>query len=398
MTVEAAGLSPKTVVAVRDLTPGVKGRIHLDNCGSALMPSPVIAAMQNALQRDAAFGGYVAQEQQEGKLEAGYSSLARLLGGDVSDYAFVGSAVDGWTKAFYSLPLQAGDNIVTAYNEYCSNYIAFLQVKKNRGVEIRVARQAPSGRIDLAHLQSLIDKRTALISISHMPSSSGEINQVEKVGEIARSAGVLYQLDACQSVGHVPVDVGRIGCDILTGTSRKFLRGPRGIGFLYVNEKARSVMEPVVLTNQSAEWSSADDYSLRQDARVFEAWERSVINQLGFSAAIDYLLELGVEAATQQIAKNATYLRKRLPDLKNVTVECPPGAVSAIITLNIAGRLPSDVKSILEDQHIAVKTASVVHTRLDMEHRGIESAVRVSPHYYTSTEDMDTLLTALEAL
>ena len=398
MTLEAAGLSPKTVVAVRDLTPGMKGRIHLDNCGSALMPDPVITVMQNALQRDAAFGGYVAQEQQKDEMEAGYSSLVRLLGGGVNDYAFVGSAVDGWTKAFYSLPFQLGDNIVTAYNEYCSNYIAFLQMKKNRGIEIRVARQAPEGGIDLAHLQSLIDNRTALISISHMPSSSGEINQVEQVGEIARSAGVLYQLDACQSVGHVPVDVGRIGCDILTGTSRKFLRGPRGIGFLYVNQKARSVMEPVVLTNQSAEWSGADDYSLRQDARVFEAWERSVINQLGFSAAIDYLLELGVEAATRQIAKNATYLRKRLPDLKNVTVECPSGAVSAITTLNIAGRSPLEVKSVLEDQHIAVQTSSVAHTRLDMERRGIESAVRVSPHYYTSTDDMDTLLTALEAL
>jgi len=398
MTLDASGLSLKTVAETRNLTPGLRGRIHLDNCGSALMPTPVIDTMQNALQRDATFGGYVAQEQQEGALEAGYSSLARLLGGEVSDYAFVGSAVDGWTKAFYSLPLQAGDNIITAYNEYCSNYIAFLQVKKTRGVEIRVARQAPTGGIDLAHLQSLIDNRTALISISHMPSSSGEINQVEDVGKIARAAGVLYQLDACQSVGHVPVDVDRVGCDILTGTSRKFLRGPRGIGFLYVNQKARSVMEPVVLTNQSAEWSSAEEYSLRDDARVFEAWERSVINQLGFSAAIDYLLELGVDAATQQIAKNAAYLRKRLPDVKNVTIECPPGAVSAIITFNIAGRLPSDVKSILEDQHIAVKTASVVHTRLDMEHRGIESAVRVSPHYYTTTEDMDLFLTALEAL
>ncbi len=398
MTTDAIGLSPKTLAIVRGQTPGLKGRIHLDNCGSALMPDPVIAVMQDALQRDAAFGGYVAQEQQEVELEAGYLLLAQLLGGEVSDYAFVGSAVDGWTKAFYSLPLQLGDNIVTAYNEYCSNYIAFLQVKKNRGVEIRVARQAPGGGIDLAHLQSLIDNRTALISISHMPSSSGEINPVEKIGEIARSAGVLYQLDACQSVGHVPVDVGRIGCDILTGTSRKFLRGPRGIGFLYVNQKARTVMEPVVLTNQSAEWSSDEEYSLRQDARVFEAWERSVINQLGFSAALEYLLALGVEAATQQIAKNAAYLRKRLPDLKNVTVECPPGAVSAIVTLNVAGRLPSDVKSILEDQHFAVQTASVVHTRLDLERRGIESAVRVSPHYYTSVEDMDLFLNAVEAL
>jgi len=398
MTTNASGLPPKTVARVRGQTPGISGRIHFDNSGSALMPEPVIAALHHAIERDAAVGGYVAQEQQASAMEGGYASLAKLLGGNISDYAFVGSAVDGWTKAFYSLPLKAGENIVTAYNEYCSNYIAYLQVQKNRGVEIRVARQSPAGGVDLEHLTALIDRRTALISLSHMPSSSGEINPVEKVGEIACAAGVLYQLDACQSVGHVPVDVGRIGCDIMTGTSRKFLRGPRGIGFLYVNEKARSVMEPVVLTNQSAEWSSKDAYTLRQDARVFEAWERSVANQLGFSAAIDYLLELGVESATAQIAQNAAYLRERFADMKNIKVECPPNAASAIITFNVDGHTPAEVKNILEQQNIAVQTASVVHTRLDLEERGITAAVRVSPHYYNDVGEMDTLLAALESL
>lgn len=398
MTMSAAGLSPETLSLVRAQTPGVKGRIHMDNSGSALMADPVIDVMQQAFQRDVALGGYVAQAQQADRLEAGYGSLASLLGGETSDYAFVGSAVDGWTKAFYSLPLGSGDNIVTAYNEYCSNYIAYLQLVKTRGVEIRVARQAQSGGVDLGHLEQLIDNRTVLISLSHMPSSSGEINPVAKVGAIAQSAGVLFQLDACQSVGHVPVDVTAIGCDIMTGTSRKFLRGPRGIGFLYINEKARAAMEPVVLTNQSAVWTSADDYSLRDDARVFEAWERSVVNQLGFAAAIDYLLELGVEAATAQIANNAGYLRARLPDIRGVTVECPLNATSAIITLNVDAHTPEEVKTTLERQNIAVQTASVVHTRLDMETRGIEAAVRVSPHYYTSQSEMDDLLTALEAL
>lgn len=398
MTMKASGLPPETITRVRGQTPGLNGRIHFDNSGSALMPEPVIAALHRAIERDAAVGGYVAQEQQAAAMEGGYASLTKLLGGDVSDYAFVGSAVDGWTKAFYSLPLKSGDNIVTAYNEYCSNYIAYLQMKKNRGVEIRVARHAPTGGVDLEHLQALIDGRTALISISHMPSSSGEINPAEKVGEIARAAGVLYQLDACQSVGHVPVNVERIGCDIMTGTSRKFLRGPRGIGFLHVGKKARSVMEPVVLTNQSAEWTSASDYTLRQDARVFEAWERSVANQLGFSAAIDYLLELGVNEATAQIAQNAAYLRERIADMKNVKVECPANAASAIITFNVDGHTPSEVKNTLEQQNIAVQTASVVHTRLDLEERGITAAVRVSPHYYNDVGEMDTLLAALESL
>lgn len=383
---------------VRHDTPGVKGRIHLDNCGSALMAQAVIDEIRAAIDREIAVGGYVAQEQQADKLSDSYKLLSDLFGGKDDDYAFVGSAVDGWTKAFYSIPFQAGDNIVTAYNEYCSNYVAYLQVAKLRRIEIRVARQADEGSIDLGHLVDLMDERTRLVSISHMPSSSGEINQVHEVGQIAKDRGVLFQLDACQSAGHIPVSVTDIGCDIMTGTSRKFLRGPRGIGFLYVNEKARSVMEPVVLTNQSAEWSRADEYTLRQDTKVFEAWERSVVNQLGFASAIQYLLDLGVDKATGQIAANAAYLREKLPTIKGVTVECPAGATSAIITLNKEGLTPSHIKSRLEAQSIGVQIASVVHTRLDLEPRGIESAVRVSPHYYTSQSDMDGFLNALEAL
>ena len=398
MTTIGSSFSDQDLVQARRDTPGVNGRIHLDNCGSALMAQPVIDEMTVAFEREIAVGGYVAQEQQADKLSKGYVLLSELFGGGADDYAFVGSAVDGWTKAFYSIPFQPGDNIVTAYNEYCSNYVAYLQVAKLRGVEIKVARQAQDGGIDLDHLGDLIDDGTRLISISHMPSSSGEINQVRDVGKIAKDRNVLYQLDACQSAGHIPVSVAEIGCDIMTGTSRKFLRGPRGIGFLYVNEQARAQMEPVVLTNQSAEWSGADKYTLRDDTKVFEAWERSVINQLGFAAAIQYLLDLGVDKATGQIAANASYLRKRLPAIKGVTVECPTGAVSAIITLNKAGLTPAQIKARLEEQSIGVQIASVVHTRLDLEARGIESAVRVSPHYYTSKADMDGFLDALEAL
>lgn len=397
MTEKRFEFSEKTLERVRRETPGLMGRIHLDNCGSALMADPVAKVIRDAFDKDVMFGGYVAQEQQADALEGVYQSLSTLLGGKVEDFACTGSAVDAWTKAFYSLPLRSGDNIVTAFNEYCSNFIAYLQVGQNKGVEIRVARQAVDGGIDLSHLASLVDDRTRLISISHMPSSSGEINQVKQVGDIARDKAVLYQLDACQSVGHVPVNIQEIGCDIMTGTARKFLRGPRGIGFLYVNENARTRMEPVVLTNQSAVWSSRDAYTLRNDARVFEAWERSVVNQIGFGAAIDYLLELGVERATGQIAKNAAYLRAGLSGLHDASLECPSHATSAIITFNVDGQTPQDVKTRLEHQNIAVQIASVVHTRLDLENRNIDSAVRVSPHYYTNQSDMDTFLEAVEA-
>ena len=387
--------SDDTLSRIYDETPGLAGRIHLDNAGSSFMAAPVIHAIKTAFDREVRFGGYVAQEQQNEALEASYHALARLLGGDASDYAFVGNAVDGWTKAFYSLPFKQGDVILTAYNEYCANYIAYLQVAKTKGVEIRVARSLPEGGIDLEHMKALIDERTRLISISHMPSSSGEIVQAAEVGCIARDNGILFQLDACQSTGHVPVNVNQIGCDIMTGTSRKFLRGPRGIGFLYVNQKARSQMEPVVMTNMAAEWSSKDSYIAREDARVFEAWERSVVNQIGFGAAINYLLELGVETATAQIRRNADYLRGLLAGRNEVTMVCPPSAQSAIITFNVDGFTPTEVKTYMQKRGIAVQVAKQAHTRLDYEARNINEAIRVSPHYYTPRSAMDDFMTAL---
>lgn len=395
MTQKQQGVTTNLVTRIQEETPGIAQRIHLDNAGSSLMAAPVIAVLQSAFDREVRFGGYVAQAQQQDAFEGSYRSLAKLLDASIKDVAFVGNAVDGWTKAFYSLPFVAGDNIVTAYNEYCSNYIAYIQMANTRGIEIRIARSLPEGGIDLDHLQTLIDSRTCLISISHMPSSSGEINQAAHVGKIAKNAGVLYQLDACQSTGHVPVSVQEIGCDIMTGTARKFLRGPRGVGFLYVNERARAEMEPVILTNQAAEWVTADSYKLRDDARIFEAWERSIVNQLGFAAAIDYLLDISVDNACSLIKKNADYLREQLSTITGVTMTCPPAAQSAIITFNVDGFQPQDVKDYMEQRDIAVQVASQSHTRLDLEARNISSTIRISPHYYTPQNHLDDFLNAL---
>ena len=398
MTSFTVNFTDEDIDALRNDTPGLPGRIHLDNCGSALVPRAVVEAQLTHLHLETRVGGYVAQEQQSEQLAAVYSSFARLLGGKAEDFAVVGSAVDGWTKAFYSVPLQAGDNIVTAYNEYCSNYVAYLQRAKRDGIEIRVARPNAEGKLDIDHLESLVDKRTRLISITHVPSSSGQIAPAEKVGEIAKAHDVLYLLDACQSVGQIDVNFERIGCDMATGTGRKFLRGPRGIGFLYINEKSRTQIDPVVLTNQAATWTHDNDYALRQDAGMFEAWERSCVNQLGFGAAVDYLLELGVERTTARIAELAAYLRAGIASIKGITPTCQQDATAAIVTFNKEAWSAQDIKVAMEKRAVATQVASVVHTRLDLGARGVDTTARVSPHYYNTVDELDRFLNLLEGL
>ncbi|MBL4788246.1 MAG: aminotransferase class V-fold PLP-dependent enzyme [Kordiimonadaceae bacterium] len=398
MTNTAANFTEIDLKRLRGDTPGLSERVHLDNCGSALMPLSVIEAQQRYFELEIQYGGYVAQEQQSEGLARVYASLSTLLGGKTSDYAITSSAVDAWTKAFYSISMGPGDNIVTAYTEYCANYVAFLQRAKRDGIEIRVARAGEDGTLDLAQLDDLVDSRTKVIAVTHIPSSSGQVLPVDEIGKIAKAKDVLYLLDACQSVGQLPVNFEAIGCDMATGTSRKFLRGPRGIGFLYINEKARGLIEPVVLTNQAATWTGDNTYSMRDDAGVFEAWERSCVNQMGFGAAVDYLLEQGVEKMTGQVRVLSDHLRAGLRDIPGVTPTCQADARAGIITFNKVGLKATEVKSALEKQGIAVQVAGIVHTRLDLGARGIENAVRLSPHYYNSTGELDQFLTALEAL
>lgn len=398
MTPLSSPIANSFIDRVRAETLGLGDRVHLDNCGSALMPAPVIDAMRTHLEAEIRFGGYVAQEQQSQSLEAAYEAIAGLLGASRADIALTGSAVEAWAKAFYSIPLKAGDNIVTAFNEYCSNYVSFLQQAKRHGAEVRVARAGEDGQLDLDHLESLIDVNTRLIAIAQVPSSSGQINPVKEVGEIAKRHDVIYLLDACQAVGQMPVNVREIGCHMLTGTSRKFLRGPRGVGFLYVAAGLLPDLDPVFLSNQAAVWKDDNAYQLREDAGVFEDWERSVVNQLGFGAAVRYLQHLGSESCFERARELAAHLRRGISGMKGVIPTCPEGSEAAIVTLNKEGLSAPDIKAALEKQGIAVQVANVIHTRLDLGARGIETTLRVSPHYYNTVEELDRFLDALEAL
>ena len=383
---------------VRQDTPSLSSRVHLDNCGSALMPGVVVNTMKSFLDCEASLGGYVAQEQQSRELKQVYSSLASLLGGNTADYALTGGAVDAWSKAFYSVSLAPGDNIVTMYNEYCSNYVACLQRAKRDGVEVRVARADPNRGVDLDHLFELVDEKTKIVSVTHVASSSGQVADLASIGPIAKRYGAFYLLDACQSVGQLPVNFVDIGCDAATATSRKFLRGPRGIGFLYISETARRSLEPAMLTNQSAAWVADHKYELVEDATMFEMWERSCLNQIGFGAALDYLLKRGPEKMMKQTQHMAAELRAAIYGIQGIEPACHADATSAIITFNKNGWKAADVRDAMSKQGIAVQVSSVFHTRLDLGARGIDSAVRVSPHYYNSQQELDKFLNALDNL
>lgn len=377
---------------IRRDTPNAAAHIHLDNGGAALMTSAVVARQISHINLEATIGGYEAQDKAADELEAVYSLFERLIGAKAGEVALLTSATDAWDRAFYSMEFKAGDRVITGFNEYCSNYVALLHAQKNLGFELVVIAPDESGDLDLNMLEIEAAKGAKLIAMSHVPSSSGQINPVVAIGRIAKAHAIPYLLDTCQSAGQLEVNVADIGCDMAAFTARKFLRGPRGVGALYVSHAMRKKLNPVFMTNMGAAWTGANEFEPRPDARVFEAWERNVASYLGFGTAIEYLLSLDMDAVFARSQKLAKQLRGGLADIKGVEVTDVGANLSAIVTCQVAGKTAAELRKILANNKITGQVASVFHTRLDMEARGLNEILRLSPHYYNTEDEIEKTL------
>jgi selenocysteine lyase/cysteine desulfurase len=383
---------------LRAETPGCAHVLHLNAAGSALPSRRTLDATLDHLRLEAEIGGYEAADRKRDELNGFYPSVAKLIGAQPDEIAFVENATRAWDLAFYSLDFKPGDRILTCVSEYSSNYISYLQVAKKTGAELVVVPDDNSGQIDLAALERMIDKRTRLISISHVPTQGGLVQPAEAVGRIANAAGVLYILDACQSVGQLPVDVNKVGCDFLSMTGRKYLRGPRGTGFLYARKKTTSHIEPIFLDNHAARWTEDNAYTVVDGALRFENWERYFAGVIGLKVAADQANELGMDPIWARIRELADGLRARLAKLKGVTLTDLGQVKGGIVTFAVDGQDHNELKQKLRQQKINVTVSTQFSSRLDLKGRGLMNVMRSSVHVYNTEDELDRFVTALEAL
>lgn len=386
------------IEALRALTPGCAQRTHLNNAGAALMSTPTITAMTDHLHREALIGGYEAEDEAAERIAAVYESLAVLLGALPTQIALFDNSTHAWNAAFYSVPLRAGDRILTGRNEYGSSVLAYLQAAQRTGAELVVVPNDDTGQIDLDALANLIDDRTKLIGLTWVPTSGGLVNPAAEVGRLAREADVLYLLDATQAVGQFPIDVTAIGCDMLTGTGRKFLRGPRGTGFLYAGERAIDRLEPFVAEIQSATWDGARSFTWVDGAQRFETWENSYVNVLGLGAAVRQALDLGVDWIGARSAGLGARLRDGLAQIDGVTAHDLGRQRCAIVTARVAGVDTAAAAAELSRQGINVSTTNALHNQLDTEVRDVHPMLRLSPHYFNTDAEIDSTVDAIAGL
>ena len=390
-------LTTEEIARLRAETPGCKQVIHFNYAGSALMPRPVVDTTIGHIRREAEIGGYEAYDEALDRIEGVYDAIARLLNAGRNEIAVIENATRAWDMAFYAIPFQPGDRILTSVAEYHSNVIAFLQMAK-RGVSVEVVPNDEQGQLSLTALAAMIDERVRLIAVSHMPTNGGLVQPAAEIGKIARDAGVLYLLDACQTAGQLPLDVEVIGCDMLSATSRKYLRGPRGMGFLYVREAVIESLVPPFLDGHAAEWVAADRYVIREDARRFENWEADYAAKLGMGAAIEYALNIGLDRIWATVRQRAGELRSALTAITGVTVRDLGALKGGIVTFDVAGVPSGEVQRALQALTINTTTTSVAGTRFDMEARGLDLLVRASVHYLTTPEEIGMLVEAVRAL
>jgi selenocysteine lyase/cysteine desulfurase len=283
-------------------------------------------------------------------------------------------------------------------SEYVSNFIAFLQVARRTGATVEVVPDDEHGQMDVAALANMIDRRVRLIAVTHVPTQGGLVQPAAAIGKVARQAGVPFLLDACQAAGQIPLDVNALGCDMLSGTGRKYLRGPRGTGFLYVRQGLLDQLEPPFLDLHAADWLSRSDFRMRDDARRFENWECFYAGKLGLAVAIEHYLALGPAAVQARIYRLADALRRRLGAIKSVTVRDLGLERCGIVTLTKDGRDPTALRDVLRAQAINTSVSAIGSARLDFEHRQLESVLRASVHYYNTEDEIERFAAAIERL
>ena len=383
---------------IRDQTPGVAHRLHLNNAGAGLMPASVLAAITDHLELEARIGGYEAASQESESLEAVYEQIATLIGAQADEIALLGNATLAWDQAFYGLDLKPGDRILTAEAEYAANYLAFLQRARRDGLSIDVVPCDQHGALDTDALEAMIDEKVGLIAVTWIPTNGGLVNPAAKIGEIAKRHKIPYLLDACQAVGQMPVDVGALGCDFLTATGRKFLRGPRGTGFLYMRKDLIEAFDPVMIDMFSAEWIERDRYQLRGDARRFETWENPYALRLGLGEAARYACALGLPAIQKRAWGLADRLRDSLDRIPRVTVHDIGREQCAIASFSIDGIDADSIAAAMRLDGINVSVSAPSSTLLDATARHLPDLIRASPHYYNTEDEIERFAQAIASL
>ena len=391
-------ITEQELLQFRKETKGTAQKIHFNNAGTSLPPDVVVSTVVDYLQEEAVSGGYETEDKYQAQLDNTYPLIARLINASPEEIAVVENASQAWGLAFNGIGFKKDDVIITSEMEYVTNLLGFLHVQKTHGVSIRVIPNDADGNFSLSELEAAITPQTRLIAITHIASAAGGMTPIVEIGNIARKHRILYLVDACQTAGQVPINVEEIGCDILSVTGRKYLRAPRGTGFLYVRKQVQGDLSLFLMDMHTAQLNGEKDYVIRDDGRRFELYEKNRALTLGLAKAIEYALNIGVDRIWERIQLLAGFMRQQLRSLEFITVHDIGEHQCGLVTFSVNGLDSGLVKNKLAQKDINVSVGLARSTLLYMNKNHLSSIIRASVHYYNTEGEIKSLCDALTVI
>ncbi len=385
---------------IRKDTVGCEDKLFLNSAGSSLPPTSVLEKMKDYLTEEELIGGYAADKLRTNEIYTFYTETAKLLNCKPKNIAFAYNATDAYARALSSIPFKNDDYILTTNDDYISNQIAFLSLQKRFGVKLLRADNLENGDIDLMHFEELMKEYDpVLVAVTHIPTNSGLVQNVEEIGKICSRYDAWYLVDACQSVGQMIVDVKKIGCDFLSATGRKFLRGPRGTGFLFVSDEVlEHKLEPLFIDMRGANWLSADEYEMVMDAKRFEMWEFSYATVVGLAEAIKYANEIGLKEIYDYNKPIIKKLRDGLSGITGIHVLDKGSSTSNIVTFHKSGINLNELETFLRNNKIFFSVSARTSARIDFAKKNVDWAIRLSPHYFNTEEEIEKVLSVIKLI
>ncbi|QJD77407.1 aminotransferase class V-fold PLP-dependent enzyme [Spirosoma rhododendri] len=379
---------------VRADTPGLAtATLFMNSAGASLMPRPVITAMQDYLHLETQVGGYETERVRADHMAQLYGEIAKLINARPDNIAFSYSAMAAYTQALSAIPFQPGDVILTTTNDYISNQLAFLSMQQRLGIRLIRINDLDNGDLDLMHLEQLIQQHhPVLVAITHIPTNSGIVQPAELIGAICSRYDCWYLLDAAQSAGQLPLDVERIQADFLVATGRKFLRGPRNTGFLYVSDKVLATgLTPLFVDRQGADWTSPDTFAVRANAKRFEPQEKS-LSVVGLVEAVRYANQLGIEAIAQVNQVLMQRLRTGLSQIDGIDLTDLGSVQSNILTFHSTRQPLATLDTALRQGGVLFTVQHKQGAIIDFTRKGIDWIIRLAPHYFNTEAEIDAVV------
>ena len=377
--------------------------VYLNNAGAGIMSQNTYDVIVNHMNLEMAVGAYKAATLQAERVQEFYSNSAKLLNAHSKDeIAFIDSASRGWNLVMYGLNISKNDTIVTLESEYGTNLLTIYDIAKHTGCSVNVVKCNNDGSVNVDAVTNALISGGTVLAISHVAAQGSIVNPVVELGQTAKKYGALYIVDGCQAVGQLNVDVQEIQCHAYMAAGRKWLRGPRGTGILYVRTGAPIRTPQIDLASADlvfGDKGNVIDVQIRKDAKQFELWEKSTASLLGLSNAIKEYLDHGIELSTLEIVAKANKIRNCISNNPNLLLVGNPHTPVGTAGFYLADpSRESMVKDLFEKHGFIISCMCDWDCPIFFPKNGVQYIFRLTPHYYTPDEDIDAICALISSI